>query len=80
MSYIISQPCIGEKNSSCVEVCPVDCIHTSDDAEQYFIDPEECISCGACVDTCPVDAIFPEDEVPEKWTKFVAINASFFNG
>jgi NAD-dependent dihydropyrimidine dehydrogenase PreA subunit len=80
MSYIISQPCIGEKNSSCVEVCPVDCIHTNEEADQYFIDPEECISCGACVDTCPVDAIFPEDEIPEKWKQFVTINANFFNG
>ena len=26
-----------------------------------FIDPEECIDCGACVPECPVEAIFPED-------------------
>lgn len=27
MAYAISEPCIGTKDTSCVEVCPVDCIH-----------------------------------------------------
>ena len=26
MAYVITQPCIGTKDASCVEVCPVDCI------------------------------------------------------
>ena len=78
VAYIIAQPCIGVKDASCVEVCPVDCIHTDDDAEMYYIDPDECIDCGACVDPCPVDAIFPEDEVPAEWTSFIKINADYF--
>jgi ferredoxin len=78
VAYIITQPCIGVKDASCVEVCPVDCIHTDDDAEMYFIDPDECIDCGACVDPCPVDAIFPEDETPAEWTNFIQINADYF--
>jgi isocitrate dehydrogenase (NAD+) len=65
VAYIIVQPCIDVKDASCVEVCPVDCIHTDDAAKMYYIDPDECIDCGACVDPCPVDAIYPEDEVPE---------------
>src|SRR4029077_8663685 len=78
MAYVITQPCIGIKDASCVEVCPVDCIHTNDAADMYYIDPDECIDCGACVDPCPVDAIFPEDEVPEQWRNFITINADYF--
>jgi ferredoxin len=72
------QPCIGVKDASCVEVCPVDCIHTDEAADMYYIDPDECIDCGACVDPCPVDAIYPEDEVPAVWTPFIQINADYF--
>jgi NAD-dependent dihydropyrimidine dehydrogenase PreA subunit len=78
MAYVIVQPCVGVKDASCVEVCPVDCIHTDDAATMYYIDPDECIDCGACVDPCPVDAIFPEDEVPEQWRDFIKINADYF--
>jgi NAD-dependent dihydropyrimidine dehydrogenase PreA subunit len=78
VAYVIVQPCIGVKDASCVEVCPVDCIHSDDAAQMYYIDPDECIDCGACVDPCPVDAIFPEDEVPEQWRDFIKINADYF--
>src|SRR5256884_444740 len=78
VAYVIVQPCIDVKDASCVEVCPVDCIHTDDAANMYYIDPDECIDCGACVDPCPVDAIFPEDEVPEQWRNFIQINADYF--
>jgi ferredoxin len=78
VAYVIVQPCVGVKDASCVEVCPVDCIHSDDAATMYYIDPDECIDCGACVDPCPVDAIFPEDEVPEQWRDFIKINADYF--
>lgn len=78
MAYVIAQPCIAVKDASCVEVCPVDCIKTDDASNQYFIDPDECIDCGACVDPCPVDAIFPEDELPGEWAQFQKINADYF--
>lgn len=77
MTYIITQPCIGEKDASCVDVCPVDCIYEGED--QYYIHPEECIDCGACVPECPVEAIFPDDEVPEQWAEFTPKNYTFFN-
>ena len=80
MAFVIAQPCLDVKDASCVEVCPVDCIHTDEAAKQYFIDPVECIDCGACVDPCPVDAIFPEDEVPKEWSAFIKINREFFAG
>ncbi|MDA2923972.1 ferredoxin family protein [Acidobacteria bacterium AH-259-G07] len=84
MTYIICEPCIGTKDTACVDVCPVDCIHPRSDQgdfeteEQLYIDPEECIDCGACVPECPVEAIFPEDEVPEKWSRYVDINYKWY--
>ena len=84
MAYVINEPCIGVKDNSCVEVCPVDCIHPTPDepeydrAEQLYIDPEECIDCDACVEACPVDAITPEDQVPAEWRHFVALNAAYY--
>jgi ferredoxin len=78
MAYVICEPCIGVKDGSCVEVCPVDCIHTTEEDDMYYINPDECIDCGACVDPCPVDAIYAEDEVPEEWKQYIEINANFF--
>lgn len=95
MTYIIAEPCLGTCDTSCVEVCPVDCIlgpmsvedmqAVGDDDRatklatiQMFIDPEECISCGACEPECPVEAIFEEDELPSKWANYLEKNAEFF--
>ena len=78
MTYVIAETCIGVKDASCVDVCPVDCIHTTDEAPMYYIDPDECIDCGACEPECPVTAIFAEDALPEKWNSFIQINADFF--
>jgi ferredoxin len=79
MTYVITEPCIGTKDASCVEVCPVDCIHSDDAADQYFINPDECIDCGVCAEVCPVEAIFFEDDVPEQWAKFIPVNKSYFD-
>jgi len=78
MTYVIAEPCVDVKDKSCVEVCPVDCIHGGDDDPQLYINPEECIDCGACEPECPVEAIFEEDAVPDEWKKFTEINAKFF--
>ena len=75
MTYIIAEPCIDIKDRSCVDVCPVDCIHEFE--RILVIDPEECIDCGACEPECPVEAIFPEDALPDKWNAFVEINYAF---
>jgi ferredoxin len=84
MAYVIAEPCIGTKDTACVDACPVDCIHPKKDAakfadaEMLYIDPVECIDCGACVPVCPVSAIFALDDLPEKWTEFTKTNADFF--
>jgi ferredoxin len=71
---------------------PVDRIHpkkntTYDDARpgfdeipQLYIDPVECIDCGACVPVCPVSAIFALDDLPEKWKHYTELNASYVQG
>jgi NAD-dependent dihydropyrimidine dehydrogenase PreA subunit len=43
-----------------------------------YINPDECIDCGACEPACPVTAIFEESAVPEEWKKYIKINADFF--
>ena len=73
MSHFVTEPCVKCKYTDCVTVCPVDCFH--EDAEMLVIDPEVCIDCGACHTECPTNAIFFDDEVPEKWTKYIQINA-----
>jgi ferredoxin len=84
MAYIIAEPCIGVKDTACTEVCPVDCIHPKKDEadfekeEQLYIDPDECIDCGACEPVCPVSAIFPESSLPEKWKSFIEKNANYY--
>ena len=78
MAYIITEPCIGTKDASCVDVCPVDCIHSTTDDAQYYIDPDTCIDCAACETVCPVNAIFFEDDVPDQWKNYIEINANWF--
>ncbi len=75
MTYVICQPCIGVKDASCVDVCPVDCIFAHEEDEQYYIDPDACIDCGACEPACPVAAIFEEAAVPAEWHAFILLNA-----
>src|SRR5262245_37311520 len=31
---------------------------------QLFIDPDDCIDCGACMAECPAEAIYLDDDVP----------------
>jgi len=88
MPHVITSRCVGTKDQSCVEVCPVDCIHPASDidgpeafeaAPQLYIDPEVCIDCGACVPVCPVEAIFYIDEVPPEEEASIAENRRFYH-
>lgn len=84
MTRVITSKCIGTKDTSCVDVCPVDCIHPKKDSpdfggvEHLYINPDDCIDCGACESACPVNAIFPDDEVPEGEKQYIQINADYF--
>jgi len=84
MPFVITDPCIETKDTACVDVCPVDCIHPRKDepehatVTQLYINPTECIDCGACVPVCPVTAIFALEDLPEKWNAFTATNADWY--
>jgi NAD-dependent dihydropyrimidine dehydrogenase PreA subunit len=76
MAYVITKPCVDVKDKACVEECPVDCIYEGN--RTLYIQPEECVDCGACEPVCPTEAIFYEDDVPADQAEYVGINAQFF--
>jgi len=80
VTYVIAEPCVDVMDKACVDVCPVDCIHFDEGVDRIlYIDPDECIDCGACEPECPVQAIFTEDAVPEQWTAYTELNAIWFS-
>jgi len=77
MTFVVTDNCKGCRFTDCVAVCPVDCFHG--DGDMLYIDPGECIDCGACVPECPVEAIYDESQLPDdkqSWTKVNADKAS----
>jgi ferredoxin len=87
MTFIITDPCVGTKDTACVDVCPVDCIHPRKDEPEFeqatmlYIHPEECIDCGACVPACPVAAIYDSpDSTPASQKDLIEANAIYRNG
>ncbi|MCH7904443.1 MAG: 4Fe-4S binding protein [Armatimonadetes bacterium] len=72
MPYVVTEPCIGVKDKSCMSVCPVDCIYETD--TMVVIHPDECIDCGLCEPECPVTAIFVDTDVPDEWRDYVEKN------
>ncbi|HEX4949505.1 MAG TPA: ferredoxin family protein [Blastocatellia bacterium] len=83
-AYVICEPCIGTKDTACVDVCPVDCIHPRRDEPEFegsnmlYINPDECIDCGACQPACPVEAIYRDEDVPEEWQSYIEVNANHY--
>ncbi len=87
MPFIITDPCIDTKDTACVDVCPVDCIHPRKDEAEFaaarmlYIHPEECIDCGACVPACPVAAIYESvDATPSNQKALIEANAIYRAG
>ncbi|MEV0319890.1 ferredoxin [Streptomyces sp. NPDC050658] len=76
MTYVIAQPCVDVKDKACIQECPVDCIYEGRRA--LYIQPDECVDCGACEPVCPVEAIFYEDDVPGDWADYHNANVEFF--
>ncbi|MFV8754881.1 indolepyruvate ferredoxin oxidoreductase subunit alpha [Nannocystaceae bacterium ST9] len=73
MAYVVTENCQRCRFTDCVVVCPSDCFHGDD--EMLYIDPDECVDCGACVAECPVEAIHRDDELPDSLVKWTVINA-----
>jgi NAD-dependent dihydropyrimidine dehydrogenase PreA subunit len=76
MPYFIASPCIDVMDKSCIEECPVDCIYEG--ARKLYINPAECIDCGACEPACPESAIYVDWKAPADVSEFVEDNARFF--
>ncbi len=82
MPFVITQNCCND--ASCVQVCPVGCIHPTPDepdfatTEMLYINPTDCIGCEACVEACPVDAIFNDFDIPASLAHYQAVNADYF--
>jgi NAD-dependent dihydropyrimidine dehydrogenase PreA subunit len=74
--YVITSSCVDVMDQSCVEECPVDCIYEGD--RKLYINPKECIDCGACEPVCPVEAITQDRRVPAEDTEFIADNKRLF--
>ncbi|HEX7672183.1 MAG TPA: 4Fe-4S dicluster domain-containing protein [Polyangiaceae bacterium] len=73
MTFVVTENCRKCRFTDCVAVCPVDCFHADD--EMLYIDPDECIDCGACVPECPVEAIYDESQLPDEMKEWVTVNA-----
>ncbi len=62
MTYVVTQGCVDILDKSCIEECPVDCIYQGN--RMMYINPDECVDCGACEPVCPQEAICHEMDVP----------------
>jgi Fe-S-cluster-containing hydrogenase component 2 len=75
VTYVITEPCIGCRDKSCIDECPVDAVYEG--LSMSYIHPDVCIDCGACEVVCPVDAIFYEDDVPPDSIRFIMAGQDF---
>jgi NAD-dependent dihydropyrimidine dehydrogenase PreA subunit len=78
VTYVVALPCVDTKDKACVDECPVDCIYEGN--RMLYINPDECVDCGACEPVCPVEAIFYEDDLPAEYASYLEANAGFFEG
>jgi len=76
MTYVIGTACADVMDKSCVQECPVDCIYEG--ARAMYINPYECVDCGACKLICRVGAIYYETDLPDDQQQHLADNAAFF--
>lgn len=72
MAHVVTEPCVGCQYTDCVVVCPMECFYG--DESQLYIDPIDCIDCGACVTECPVGAIYRDHDVPSQYQQYIMIN------
>jgi NAD-dependent dihydropyrimidine dehydrogenase PreA subunit len=83
MAYVITDTCT--KDEHCIEACPVNCIHPTKeeagfaDVPHLYVNPADCIDCGACIPVCPTNSIFPVEELPAAQQEFIEKNAKYYN-
>ena len=77
MTYVIGAACVDVMDRSCVQECPVDCIYEG--SRSLYINPEECVDCGACKLICRVGAIYYETDLPDEQRRHLVDNSAFFN-
>lgn len=77
MTYVIGSECVDVMDKSCVQECPVDCIYEG--ARMLYINPDECVDCGACKPACRVEAIYWEGDLPDDQHQHLGDNAAFFH-
>lgn len=82
MAHVITDTC--KKDNLCLDSCPSEAIRPFKDeaawasVPQLYINPDECMDCGACVAECPTNSIYPAEELPAGKTQFAEINANYF--
>ncbi len=76
MAFVIAEPCVDVHDRGCVDECPVDCIY--DGIRKGYIQPDECVDCGACEPVCPVNAIFADADLPAEWQGYAHVEREFF--
>lgn len=76
MTYVIGSGCVDVMDKSCVQECPADCIYEG--LRSLYINPVECVDCGACRIACRVDAIYYETDLPDDQLAHLEDNAAFF--
>jgi NAD-dependent dihydropyrimidine dehydrogenase PreA subunit len=76
MTYVIGSACVGVMDKACVLECPADCIYEG--ARSLYINPDECVDCGACKLACRLEAIEYETDLTDDERLHLVDNASFF--
>ena len=83
MAYVIVDTCT--KDEHCIDACPVNCIHPTKDepgfdtVPQFYVNPADCIDCGACIPVCPTNSIYVLEDLPNNYKGFAEKNAAYFN-
>ena len=78
MPCVITDACVDIMDRTCVDLCPVDCIQQGE--RMFYINPDDCIDCGACEPVCPQNAIYLADSLPAPLSGYQAINADSHPG
>jgi NAD-dependent dihydropyrimidine dehydrogenase PreA subunit len=82
MAHVITDSC--QKDMLCLDSCPSEAIRPTKDEPAYetvtqlYINPEECMDCGACISECPTNSIFAAEELPADKAEFAEKNAAYF--